>query len=1075
MKKIARSKSCPQKPNLATIFEAKPLRKTSDSLLSNGERSSSDFDTISISSKSFSEQTADLFISTVDFKAFGPNEISLERGQVVEVLSKPPGSKSWRVRPKGDVLQEGLVPFTVLRKFDEGGRPLKFGKRSSVETLNSHSSEDSINQSSDTSSGKVSPSSRRRSKSVNLGTLKMKTWSRNAGRRFTSATSKSPLPTLPSRTTTLSGGGSKKLQQLLGAPRNDIDLLLRPTGDVRSATLGRVPKGKKNQAFKKRISLDIEDAGFQEGDCISEGESGSDSNESIVPGSVSAEVQASALKKRNFVWKELLQTEHEYVKDLEAIIKNYIPALSNSKTPEELKGKERLIFGNIEDIYEFHKNVVKKELEKLDNAPDRLANDFLKMEKKWQMYVTYCQYKPKSMTLLHDYLDTYFEEMRKKFGHRSKLSDYLIKPVQRLMRYQVFFKEFVKYTNRAGLDSTELRKCLLMMKVIPKNANDMMNIGMLEGFSGNLSAQGKLILQDSLYVANAKTRSKPEERRVFLFEQLLVFSEPFERKSDFTVFIYRHGIKMNTLGLTENFDEDANQFAVWTKNANGGSEIFVLVAKSQNIKRCWVDAIRSILETQLCFSKALQHQTGYQRGPQSKEHLDGPCSPVKSIPGRMLLQDDDKLSLKSSSSDFLQIDQKSNMGKISPSGQVLKPTSSLKHVKLISLAAAKSLEDLTKAFPVQERYIVLESYQAQSPEEMTVYKNDVVFFVSKHRKNAQMVNVRNFCRERSGYVPTSILKRTSESDDVKKGKVGEILNFIDGIRRSISVFICVLVRAEGRSEVLQRASKTPPRLRVLATFTMPVKMIKSILIAFGLVNDLRLRRAASFGHEKPKRERAKRTKSLSTTKRKREVAIARRKDKGTSTENSNGGGGESAERIHGQWTTNLAESSDDEITYSDSASDSLARILSNRETKTTFEVAPEFKILPRDVTVDSPNSVKITCTLIANPEAEIIWTKNDTVELYTGDKYVVTNKGHLCMLEILDSHPSDSGTYTVSATNALGSASCCVKVTVKEYVVGLCVMSLEGVYSFGGKCLEVRLIFEAATASLCFQKYAMNC
>ena len=40
-------------------------------------------------------------------------------------------------------------------------------------------------------------------------------------------------------------------------------------------------------------------------------------------------------------------------------------------------------------------------------------------------------------------------------------------------------------------------------------------------------------------------------------------------------------------------------------------------------------------------------------------------------------------------------------GKISPSMQVLsKPMSSLKHVKLISLAAAKSLEDLTKAFPV---------------------------------------------------------------------------------------------------------------------------------------------------------------------------------------------------------------------------------------------------------------------------------------------------------------------------------------------------------------------------------------
>ena len=48
-----------------------------------------------------------------------------------------------------------------------------------------------------------------------------------------------------------------------------------------------------------------------------------------------------------------------------------------------------------------------------------------------------------------------------------------------------------------------------------------------------------------MLVCNAKTRSRPQERRVFLFEQLLVFSEPFDRKSDYTVFIYRHGIKVS--------------------------------------------------------------------------------------------------------------------------------------------------------------------------------------------------------------------------------------------------------------------------------------------------------------------------------------------------------------------------------------------------------------------------------------------------------------------------------------------------------------------------------------------------
>ena len=70
----------------------------------------------------------------------------------------------------------------------------------------------------------------------------------------------------------------------------------------------------------------------------------------------------------------------------------------------------------------------------------------------------------------------------------------------------------------------------------------------------------------------------------------------------------------------------------------------------------------------------------------------------------------------------------------------------------------------------QEKFIVIENYQAQSSEEMTVYKNDVVFFVSKHRKNSQLYNVRSFSRERSGYVPVAILKKLSEGEEIRKPK-----------------------------------------------------------------------------------------------------------------------------------------------------------------------------------------------------------------------------------------------------------------------------------------------------------------
>ena len=61
-------------------------------------------------------------------------------------------------------------------------------------------------------------------------------------------------------------------------------------------------------------------------------------------------------------------------------------------------------------------------------------------ERRLYMYVKYCENKPKSEYIVSEFLDTYFEEVRQKLGHRLTLPDLLIKPVQRIMRYQLLLK-----------------------------------------------------------------------------------------------------------------------------------------------------------------------------------------------------------------------------------------------------------------------------------------------------------------------------------------------------------------------------------------------------------------------------------------------------------------------------------------------------------------------------------------------------------------------------------------------------------------------------------------------------------
>lgn len=78
--------------------------------------------------------------------------------------------------------------------------------------------------------------------------------------------------------------------------------------------------------------------------------------------------------------------------------------------PEALKdGKHKIIFGNIEAIYEFHRDHFLAELERCAEEPQRLGPLFKRYERRLNMYVVYCQNKPRSEVILSEYLDSYFE------------------------------------------------------------------------------------------------------------------------------------------------------------------------------------------------------------------------------------------------------------------------------------------------------------------------------------------------------------------------------------------------------------------------------------------------------------------------------------------------------------------------------------------------------------------------------------------------------------------------------------------------------------------------------------------
>ncbi|KAG8585579.1 hypothetical protein GDO81_005080 [Engystomops pustulosus] len=338
---------------------------------------------------------------------------------------------------------------------------------------------------------------------------------------------------------------------------------------------------------------------------------------SSYPPEETEEERKSALEKSMYVLMELIETEKMYVEDLGQIVEGYMATMNAQGIPEDMKGKDKIVFGNIHQIYDWHRDYFLGELQKCLEDPDRLAQLFIKHERRLHMYVVYCQNKPKSEHIVSEYIDTYFEELRQQLSHRLQLNDLLIKPVQRIMKYQLLLKDFLKYYSKAGQDTTELEKAVEVMCFVPKRCNDMMNLGRLQGFEGKITAQGKLLQQDTFMVTeqDCSFLTRGKERRVFLFEQLIIFSEPIDKKKGFSLpgYIFKNSIKISCLGIEESVDNDPCKFALTSRGTDRSLMRYILHTSSPEIRMAWVRDIGQILESQRNFLNALQSPIEYQR------------------------------------------------------------------------------------------------------------------------------------------------------------------------------------------------------------------------------------------------------------------------------------------------------------------------------------------------------------------------------------------------------------------------------------------------------------------------------
>lgn len=131
--------------------------------------------------------------------------------------------------------------------------------------------------------------------------------------------------------------------------------------------------------------------------------------------------------------------------------------------------------------------------------------------------------------------------MQSDLGHLLPLDAYLLKPVQRISKYQLLLKELLKYSTNAE-EKIIIEKAMNIMLEVVNNLNDAMHASFIVGFS-DLKSQGRLLKRDQLQMTrykrstrgsiNVVSRLKLTEANklveVFLYEKALIICK---RKTD---------------------------------------------------------------------------------------------------------------------------------------------------------------------------------------------------------------------------------------------------------------------------------------------------------------------------------------------------------------------------------------------------------------------------------------------------------------------------------------------------------------------------------------------------------------
>ncbi|NXP99856.1 PKHG1 protein, partial [Vidua macroura] len=299
------------------------------------------------------------------------------------------------------------------------------------------------------------------------------------------------------------------------------------------------------------------------------------------------------------VVQEILETERMYVQDLNSIVKDYLDCITD-QTKLSLGTEERsALFGNIRDIYHFNSELL-QDLENCENDPVAIADCFVSKSEDFHIYTQYCTNYPRSVAVLTECmrnkaLAKFFRERQEALQHSLPLGSYLLKPVQRILKYHLLLHEIENHLDKDTEGYDVVLDAIDTMQRVAWHINDMKRKhehairlqeiqSLLTNWKGpDLTSYGELVLEGTFRIQRAKN-----ERTLFLFDKMLLIT----KKRD-EMFAYKAHILCGNLMLVEVIPKEPLSFSVF--HYKNPKMQHTVQAKSQQDKRLWILHLKRLI------------------------------------------------------------------------------------------------------------------------------------------------------------------------------------------------------------------------------------------------------------------------------------------------------------------------------------------------------------------------------------------------------------------------------------------------------------------------------------------------